>query len=79
MAAGGGLTVPTQRINVDPMRALGMRNMAIGGLWCVGGLAVTVISYSSAVTNGGGYIVTFGAILFGLLQFLKGAVQISGR
>ncbi len=55
---------------------IAQKNMLYGALWCIGGIVVTSVTYSDAVTNGGGtYIVTWGAILFGGLQFLKGLFQ----
>ena len=47
------------------------KDMLYGALWCIGGIIVTVASYSAA-SGGGTYIVTWGAILFGAIQFFKG-------
>jgi len=47
------------------------KDMLHGALWCVGGIIVTAITYSAA-SGGGTYIVAWGAILFGAIQFLKG-------
>jgi len=52
------------------------RNIFYGALWLVGGVAVTAASYQSAVESGGHYFITWGAIAFGLYQFLSG---ISGK
>jgi hypothetical protein len=61
---------------VTVTRELGGKNMLHGALWCIGGITVTFVTYSSAVSSGGGtYVVTWGAILFGGLQFLKGMYQ----
>ncbi len=51
--------------------------MLIGGLFCGGGTAVTVISYEAAASSphGGSYILAGGAIVFGGLQFLRGLIQ----
>jgi hypothetical protein len=50
--------------------------MVCGALWCVGGLAVTAVSYGAASDAGQGTIVVaWGAVLFGALQFLKGVGQ----
>lgn len=44
-----------------------------GLAWLFGGLLITLVSYLSAVNNGGGtYIVTYGAIIFGALQAFRG-------
>lgn len=49
------------------------KNMLFGFLWCVGGIVVTVITYANASSGGGGrYVVAWGAIVFGALQFLNG-------
>lgn len=45
-----------------------------GALWCVGGLIVTAVTYSAA-SGGGTYVVAWGAILFGAIQFIKGLVN----
>jgi len=51
------------------------RQMIIGALWCIGGIAVTAATYSAASGPGGGsYVVAWGAILFGGLQFVRGFV-----
>lgn len=46
------------------------RNMMIGLLLCVGGTAITYFTYQAA-SGGGVYVVTWGAILFGLLRFFQ--------
>ena len=57
----------------DAKRSRNQRNMLVGGLWCVGGTAVTLVTYSAASGEGGGtYVVAWGAIIFGALQFLSG-------
>jgi hypothetical protein len=47
------------------------KDMLHGALWCIGGTLVTLISYSST-SNGGSYVVTWGAIVFGAIQFFRG-------
>lgn len=54
----------------------GSRNMLYGMLWAVGGTIVTVATFSAA-SGGGTYIVTYGAIIGGVIQFIVGAVQYS--
>ena len=56
---------------VDASMARAKRNMIVGGLWCGGGAAVTAVTYANA-SGGGSYVVTWGAIIFGGFQFLKG-------
>jgi hypothetical protein len=68
-----------ERLRAAEARALleaGRRNMAIGGVACVGGMLVTVFSILGAQGPGGGiFIVAWGAILYGAAQFIRGASQ----
>jgi hypothetical protein len=48
--------------------------MMKGALWCIGGLIVTLGTYTLAAP-GGTYIVAWGAMLFGGIQFVRGLVQ----
>ena len=50
-------------------------NMLIGGVICLIGIAVTVGTFMIASSRGGTHIVAWGAILFGALQFVRGAAQ----
>lgn len=50
------------------------KDMLFGALWCVGGLIVTAVTYSSA-SGGGTYVVAWGAIIFGAIQFFKGVAN----
>jgi hypothetical protein len=47
------------------------RNMTYGALWCIGGTVVTGLTYAAA-SGGGTYVVAWGAIIFGGIQFLSG-------
>ncbi len=47
------------------------RNMRMGLLWCVGGLAGSFLSYYSA-RAGGRYVIATGAIVWGAIQALNG-------
>lgn len=60
------------------LRAAGFRNIVFGALWCIGGIVVTAISYSAAVNGGGTYLVTWGAVVFGAVQFFRGLIQLGG-
>lgn len=46
----------------------GLVSMFLGALFCIGGIAITVVTMSAA-EGGGTYVVTWGAILFGAIQF----------
>jgi DNA-directed RNA polymerase subunit RPC12/RpoP len=50
------------------------RHMLYGVLWMVGGIVVTAATYSAASSSAGGgtYIVAWGAILFGFIDFMRG-------
>jgi uncharacterized protein YaaW (UPF0174 family) len=56
------------------LREHGRKNMIVGGLWCGGGTAVTVLTMQAA-HGGGTYVVAWGAILFGAIQFFRGVSQ----
>ena len=57
-------------------RSEATKNMIVGGLWCVGGIAITAATYSSA-DGGGTYVVAWGAIIFGAIQFFRGAANLN--
>ncbi|EEF60039.1 hypothetical protein Cflav_PD3098 [Pedosphaera parvula Ellin514] len=57
----------------EATRAVANRYMLVGGLWCIGGILVTAISYSSAA-GGGSYVVAWGAIIFGGIRFFRGLI-----
>lgn len=59
----------------EQFKKAGLKNMGFGALWCVGGLVVTGATYSAASSGGGTYIVTWGAIVFGAIQFIQGLIQ----
>jgi hypothetical protein len=50
--------------------------MLYGGLWLIGGILITSVTYYSAASSGSGtYIITGGAIFYGGLQFIRGLYQ----
>ncbi len=55
----------------------GKKDMLYGALWAIGGTVVTVATYSAA-EGGGTYVVAYGAIILGAVQFIKGAVNSAG-
>jgi hypothetical protein len=57
-------------------KALGKKNMLYGALWCIGGTIITVGTFSAASSGGGTYFITWGAIIFGALQFFQGLYQL---
>ncbi|MBF9224312.1 hypothetical protein [Hymenobacter ruricola] len=54
--------------------AAAKKDMLHGGLWLGGGLLVTGVTYAMA-SEGGSYFMTWGAIIFGGIQFFKGLVR----
>jgi hypothetical protein len=48
--------------------------MLYGGLWFFGGLIVTIVSFNAA-SGGGSYVVAYGAIIFGGIQFFRGLLN----
>lgn len=48
------------------------KNITYGLFWSVGGALVTFIGYDMASREGGVFIITWGAIIFGVLQLFKG-------
>lgn len=50
------------------------KDMLIGGLILVVGIAITVISYYNAA-GGGSYVVTWGAMLWGGMRFFRGVAN----
>jgi hypothetical protein len=60
------------------MKEAGQKNMLYGALWCIGGLIVTAVTFQAAA-GGGSYVIAWGAILFGGIQFFRGLMQSSGE
>lgn len=59
---------------IDAKRSRAQKDMLWGGLWFFGGLIVTFVTYSNA-SGGGSYMVAWGAILFGGIQFFRGVIN----
>ncbi|MGC4103782.1 hypothetical protein [Ferruginibacter sp.] len=56
-------------------RKRGNKDMLYGGLWCAGGTIITIATYSAASEGGGHYVVAWGAIIFGAIQFFRGVAN----
>lgn len=65
------------RLRSEAIREAGKKNMLYGALWCIGGIVVTAVTYSAAAP-GDIYVVAWGAIVFGAIQFFRGVWQASG-
>lgn len=61
------------RMRAEAFGAAGKREMLHGALWCIGGTVVTAVTYSLA-SKGAPFVIAFGAILFGGIQFFRGLV-----
>ena len=59
-------------------RVAGRRHMISGAIICGVGITVTAITYSGA-EHGGGYVIFWGAIAFGALQFFRGLMQATDK
>lgn len=59
----------------DARRSKAKKDIIYGALWCVGGIIITIGTYSAASNGGGTYVVTWGAILFGGIQLFKGIIN----
>ena len=55
-------------------QAVGKQNMMYGAFWCLLGIGVTVYTRLAA-TGGGIYLVFWGAIAFGAIQFFRGVAH----
>lgn len=54
------------------------KDLIFGAVWLFGGLIVTAVSYSAASQGGGSYVVTTGAIAYGLVRLIRGALRAAG-
>lgn len=60
-----------------PVMISARHHMVVGGLWCAGGIIVTVATFSAAqAAEQGGYMLCWGAILYGGLQFFYGLFSV---
>lgn len=50
------------------------QDMLAGAMWCIGGIVVTAVTYAGA-SGGGTYVVAWGAIVFGAVQFFRGMLK----
>jgi hypothetical protein len=65
------------RVKSSAMRSAGLKNMAIGALFCIGGIVATVVTYCMASESGGTYIIAWGPAIFGGIQFCRGLFQLA--
>ncbi len=68
--AAASVVEDLSRMRSEALRSAGKRNMRYGALWCIVGTVVTIATYSAA-SGGGTYVVAWGAIGFGAIQFFR--------
>ncbi|MCI0637595.1 MAG: hypothetical protein L0Y72_24260 [Gemmataceae bacterium] len=56
---------------------LGRRNMLFGGMWFVGGLIVTLGTMAMVSEGGGRFVIAWGAVIWGAIQFIRGKTQVN--
>ena len=63
----------------DQRKRAGQRNAIVGMSLCFGGLLFTAVTYYLATTplGGGRYVITWGIVVVGLLQFVRGVRQLT--
>jgi VIT1/CCC1 family predicted Fe2+/Mn2+ transporter len=71
-------TQPMQSHSRAASAAIARRNMVVGGISFLAGVLITIVTYAAAA-DGGTFVVAWGAILFGAIQFFKGLVQLLNR
>jgi hypothetical protein len=70
------VAVDMEKARIRAMQEAGRRNIFHGLCWCAGGLALTIFTHEAAAAAGGGpFVLAWGAILFGGIQFLRGLIQ----
>ncbi len=57
-------------------REAAKRDMLIGGALCVGGIAITVFTYSLVSDSGGTYLILWGPAVFGAIRFFRGLIRL---
>jgi hypothetical protein len=62
------------KVATEVTRATGKRTMLSGGLWCLAGVLIAT-GVIQAANSLGALVVTWGAIIYGTVQFLRGIYQ----
>jgi hypothetical protein len=79
-AAAASAVVERADQTKNERRVAGRRHMIMGGVVCVVGIVITAWSYAVAEEGGGGsYVIAWGAIVFGAIQFVRGLVQVTDK
>lgn len=65
--------------SAEEKNAAAYRNLLLGGLWAVLGVGLTIVTYANAQQLGGRFVVAYGAIIAGVVQFIRGLAQLGRR
>ena len=59
----------------------GQLNLLYGALLCIGGIGATVLTYplAASLSGRGHYVIAWGVIALGAIQFFRGLGQVAGR
>ena len=75
MGAQAGAPAAARALGAETA-ASGYRNLIIGAIIAGVGLSLTLVTYANASTLGGRYVIAYGAIVAGVIQFLRGLIQV---
>ena len=56
---------------------VGKNDLIWGGVGIVAGIIITALSYSLADEMGGGYVVTYGVIIYGAARLVRGIIKMA--
>jgi hypothetical protein len=64
-------------VDVAQDRARAQRGLIFGVLWLVGGLALSLITYSMASRSGGVYFVAYGPVIYGVIRIVISLIALA--
>jgi hypothetical protein len=64
-------------VDVAQDRARAQRGLVFGVLWLVGGLALSLITYSMASRSGGVYFVAYGPVIYGVIRIVISLIALA--
>ena len=50
-------------------------NATLGACFCIGGIILTIVTFSAATTSGGTFLICWGPVIFGGIRWNKGITQ----
>lgn len=65
-----------QRVDRSIRKRKAKKDIWIGAAWCFGGLAISIFTYTMAMERGGSYFMTWGAVVFGGVQMIRGLINL---